>query len=182
MRAHPLRKPYSYVRGHLCDMQTICPSERSLLIDMAQNLDSYQPEEKPCRETFVALDENEPRQRSDWFASDDFNLRANWKDVLEPHEWVVVGQSGDVTHWRRPGKYDGVSATTNYADLDLLHVFTSSTEFESDRSYSKYAAYAILNHGGDFSSASKELARLGYGRANYALSYFHDNLKGLYDV
>jgi putative DNA primase/helicase len=181
VRAHPGRKPYAYVRGHLCDVMTISPDERSTLIDTARRFNHYTPPERPKRETVLPLDEDECQQRSAWFASDDFNLRAKWEDVLEPHEWVVVGQSGDVTHWRRPGKHDGVSATTNYAGLDLLHVFTSSSEFESERSYSKYAAYAVLNHEGDFSAAAKELARLGYGRANNDLSYFNEKLKGIYD-
>ncbi len=181
VRAHPSRRPYSYVRGHLSDVQTICADDRNMLIDTAKAFNLYHVDEKPRREGFLHFDEDEPQQRSNWFASDDFNLRARWDEVLEPHEWVIVGQSGDVTHWRRPGKNDGVSATTNYSGLDLLHVFTSSSEFESERSYSKYAAYAILNHGGDFSAASKELARLGYGRANYDLSYFHEQLKGIYD-
>jgi hypothetical protein len=181
-RAHPIRKPYSYVRGHLCDVMTISPEERSILIDTARTFNLYISTERPRHETFVPFDEDETQPRSDWFASDDFNLRAMWDDVLDPHGWAVVGHSGDVTHWRRPGKYEGVSATTNHADLDLLHVFSSSTDFEADRSYSKYAAYAILNHGGDFSATAKELARLGYGRANFDLSYFTDKLKGLYDV
>jgi hypothetical protein len=180
-RAHPNRMPYSYVRGHLIDVATISAGERSVLIDTAKMFHAYHAKERPKRQTFLPPDQDEPLQRSDWFASDDFNLRATWGEVLEPHGWAVVGQSGDVIHWRRPGKTDGVSATTNHAGLDLLHVFTSSSEFESDRSYSKYAAYAILNQGGDFSAASKELARLGYGRANCDLSYFTTYLKGIYD-
>ncbi len=181
VRAHPNRKPYAYVRGHLTDVATISAEERSVLIDTARTFNMYHADERPKRQSFLPLDQDEPLERSDWFASDDFNLRGTWGEVLEPHGWAIVGQSGEVIHWRRPGKDDGVSATTNYAGLDLLHVFSSSTEFESDRSYSKYAAYAILNNGGDYSAASKELARLGYGRANCDLSYFYTQLKGIYD-
>lgn len=56
----------------------------------------------------------------------------------------------------------GISATTNHADSDLLNVFSTSTEFEPEQSYSKFAAYAILNHGGDFSAAGKALWEQGY--------------------
>jgi hypothetical protein len=35
--------------------------------------------------------------------------------------------------------------------------------FDNEKSYSKFAAYAFLNHGGDFQTAAKELQRQGYG-------------------
>jgi archaellum biogenesis ATPase FlaH len=56
-----------------------------------------------------------------------------------------------------------VSATTNYGGADLLYVFSSSTEFDADKSYSKFAAYAVLEHGGDFSKAALHLFKEGYG-------------------
>ena len=40
----------------------------------------------------------------------------------------------------------GVSATTNLGGHDRLYVFTSSTPFEPETSYSKFAAFAVLNH------------------------------------
>jgi hypothetical protein len=73
---------------------------------------------------------------------DDFNQRAKWTDVLEPHGWTHVYQKGDVDHWAKPGKqHRGWSATSNHGGSDLLYVFTTSTEFDSERSYSKFGAY-----------------------------------------
>jgi len=59
----------------------------------------------------------------------------------------------------------GISATTNWAGADLLYVFTSSTTFNADESYDRFAAYAVLNHGGDYRAAARELAHKGYGKA-----------------
>ena len=73
-------------------------------------------------------------------------------------------ERGDVTRWRRPGKTVGISATTNYNGSDLFYPFTSSTDFEPERGYSKFAVYAQLEHRGDFTKAARALAKDGYGR------------------
>ena len=70
-----------------------------------------------------------------------------------------------MTHWRRPGKEGrGGSATTNYADSDLLSVFSSNAQpFQDGHAYGKFAAYALLNHQGDCRRAAKALRHHGYG-------------------
>ena len=68
-----------------------------------------------------------------------------------------------VIYWQRPGKTVGASATTNYADTDLLYVFTSSTEFDPNTAYSKFGAYAVLEHEGDHSRAAAALRARGFG-------------------
>ena len=60
-------------------------------------------------------------------------------------------------------------ATTNYGGSDLLYVFSSSTVFDADVSYSKFAAYAVLEHGGDFRRAALALSRLGYGSSSSSI-------------
>ena len=42
-------------------------------------------------------------------------------------------------------------------------MFSTSTEFESERGHSKFSAYALLEHNWDFHEAAKALGRLGYG-------------------
>jgi hypothetical protein len=55
------------------------------------------------------------------------------------------------------------SATTNYRGSDLLKVFSTSTEFDIERTYDKFAAYVRLEHQGDWKKAAQTLAREGYG-------------------
>ncbi|MCW8966701.1 MAG: AAA family ATPase, partial [Candidatus Pacearchaeota archaeon] len=86
---------------------------------------------------------------------DDFNRSHTWDQVLTG--WEVVFERDGVTHWRRPGKNEGISATTNYAGSDLLYVFSTSTEFESERSYDKFGAYVAVNYNGDFKEATRAL-------------------------
>jgi len=97
---------------------------------------------------------------------DVFNDRGpKWADLLEPHGWRADREEADGTvHWTRPGKAGGTSATTGNPqhEGDKFHCFTSSTEFEPDCSYSKFAVFTILEHDGDWSAAAAQLTREGY--------------------
>ncbi len=99
-----------------------------------------------------------------------YNARAVWADVLAPHGWTPLYECGGLTAWRRPGKTTGQSATTGIRSdcgKDLLYVFTTNAApLDPTRSYSKFAAYAVLNHGGNFSTAAKTLRAEGYCRSD----------------
>ena len=86
-----------------------------------------------------------------------FNRSANWDEILEPHGWTAVYRDGDEVFWRRPGKTEGISATTNYDKSNLLYVFSTSTEFEASTAYTPFSAYTLLEHGGDYSTAAGAL-------------------------
>lgn len=115
---------------------------------------------------------------------DDFNRRADWAEVLTPFGWRVCRVAGAVTHWTRPGKEprDGSSATTGRcasdASGDLLYVFSSSAApFEPDAAYSKFSAYSLLAHGGDYAAAARDLAGKGYGRTDPADAVFGESFR-----
>jgi putative DNA primase/helicase len=84
-----------------------------------------------------------------------------WRDILEPHGWTFAGTRGEVAYWRKPGKRSaGISATTNALGTDRLHVFsTGAAPFEPDTSYTKFCAFSVLEHGGDFAAAARALRR-----------------------
>lgn len=101
---------------------------------------------------------------------DHFNRQAAWRDILEPHGWKVHHATDKVTFWTRPGKEPGkgLSATTGHCrgegTGERLYVFSSAAPpFEPNTSYSKFAAAAMLDHGGDFSAAGRALVKQGYG-------------------
>ena len=98
---------------------------------------------------------------------DAYAARTSWADILQPAGWEKVRQDATLSYWRRPGKSGRLwSATTGPRGEagDLLYVFSSScSPFEPSKSYSKFAAYTLLHHGGDYAAAARELVRLGYG-------------------
>lgn len=96
----------------------------------------------------------------------DYEARTDWADILVTRGWTFSHERGHVRHWVRPGKNrrEGFSATTGRDPArDRLWVFSDATEFESNRPYNKFEAYALLEHGGDVVAAGRELRRLGYG-------------------
>lgn len=91
----------------------------------------------------------------------------SWEEILEPHGYQFDRTHGAETYWVRPGKHrrDGHSCTTNYGGSDLLYVFSTEMDgFEANETYTKFAAWSILNgHGRDFRGASRALRAQGYG-------------------
>ena len=88
------------------------------------------------------------------------------REILQKHGWKYVGQRGDNDEkWQRPGTNDGHSAYLHITPPVFYPFSTNSHPFESDKTYSYFAVYATLEHGGDFSAATKELAGQGYGDA-----------------
>ena len=94
---------------------------------------------------------------------DDYNARTTWEELLTPLGWAIVYRKNEATVWRRPGKAEGISATTNFNGNDKFYVFSTSTQFESETSYSKFAFFATIKHGGDFKAAANDLRNQGYG-------------------
>jgi len=87
------------------------------------------------------------------------------KDVLQKHGWIYVGQKSEHDElWRRPGKNFSHSAIF-HTDTPTFHVFSSDAAPFNVGTYSYFSVYTTLEHGGNFSAATKELARQGYGDA-----------------
>ncbi len=152
---HPSGKPYVLLAGGISSIATLAAEERQLLLSVARSFDQTASDlvlNVEQRHTRTALVQGER-------PGDHYNRRASWAEVLEPHGWKRLSTRGGESYWQRPGKQgSGVSATTNYQGSDLLYVFSTSTVFEAGRAYSKFAAYVILEYGGDFSAAARALA------------------------
>ena len=157
-RVHPTGRPYQVLAGSVETIATITPEERKLLWDLARTFHELHREER----TWPAQSSSDDERPGDVF-----NKQTTWADILEPHGWKKVFARGGVTHWRRPGKDIGTSATTGYTEADTLMVFSSSTPFDvSPASYSKFGAYALLNHKGDQSAAARALWEKNAPRAS----------------
>lgn len=122
------------------------------------------PEEKPevIREP-VRIDPH----ATDISVGDDYDRRTDWADILMPNGFEYVTHRGPARMWLRSGSTSGArwSGSTGKAnDRDRLYLFTPEVPgFEPNRPYTKFAAYTIFEHGGDFKAATKALAALGFG-------------------
>jgi len=93
-----------------------------------------------------------------------YNKMTTCDEILERNGWQKKYQSGKNIHFVRPGKTLREGVGCGYSPtLNLVRVFTSSTQFECNKSYNPFQVYAILEHGGDYSAAAKELYHKGIG-------------------
>lgn len=165
-RCHPKHAPYRLVRVGWLDGQPAEPMPIEIfnrLCLYAAKLNEYS---KPVAREIVgdrstAQLGNRP--------GDCFNQRVSWSDILKPAGWSLYSSANPVSFWCRPGKKPaGTSATTGFcrgpSGNDLLWVFSASAApFQANTSYSKFAAYALLNHQGNFTAATRALGTVGYG-------------------
>lgn len=160
---HETGKAYEVLAGSVEGIVTITPEERRSLWDLARSFDEMPPRE-------VSSGDAKPNDGDR--PGDRYTAAVTWQDVLAPHGWKLVYRRGDTGYWRRPGKDIGISATTNHTGSDTLMVFSSSTPFEVvPTSYSKFAAYALLNHGGDYGKAGRTLWEEGYRDGGTTATY-----------
>jgi len=104
-----------------------------------------------------------PTQKTgDGRPGDDFNERGDVRPILERHGWRFFRSAGAFERWTRPGKDTGPIASI-FEDGSLFVFSGSAPPFESNRRYSPFAAYALLEHGNDYTAAAAALRREGYG-------------------
>ena len=153
---HPSGGSWVLIGGSIETIPHISISERAALHNIFAMFDEM-PKAESIQQEVVA------KHDGVLTAGDDYNTRTTWEELLQPLGWTVVYRKGEATVWRRPGKSEGISATTNFNGNDKFYVFSTSTQFEAETSYSKFAFYALTRHNGDFKAAANDLRNQGYG-------------------
>lgn len=182
-QCHPTGEPWTLINGMYGQLPVITWEQRCLLhqaLGLALDADgAVNASDATYASTALALTPAPPVPVATSTSSlapggaglspgDHYEATTDWAEILEPHGWSLESKRGPTRHWTRPGKNrrDGSSATTGHAsDRDRLYVFTTSSTFASGESYTKFAAYTILNFGGNYHMAAGELRRMGYGEA-----------------
>lgn len=162
-KVHATGRPYVRLAGGPATMPTITREERDQLHAVVHAaLDTMPAEAAPAGPVDAKWSPSYAVHAGDITPGDDYERRTEWDRILVG--WTHVFSRGATKYWRRPGKDDGISATTGHAgDRDRLYVFTSSTDFEPEVPYTKFGAYALLQHRGDHAAAAKKLAEDGFG-------------------
>jgi hypothetical protein len=94
--------------------------------------------------------------------ADDFSANTSWAEILEPHGWTCSSGDPDAdgARWLHPTHTSSCSATVRHG---CLFVWSTSTVFDvtepgNRHGYTRFRAYAELNHGGDMSAAARALS------------------------
>ena len=90
-----------------------------------------------------------------------FNQATSWTQVLGPHGWTCPDPDPDAdgARWRHPGATNPKSATIRHG---LLFIYSQATPFQPTEpgapcGYSRFRAYAVLEHCGDLRAAARAL-------------------------
>ncbi|MGW3651864.1 bifunctional DNA primase/polymerase [Streptomyces sp. NPDC000878] len=151
---HPSGKPYVRMSGGPSTMTVVEPEDLDAIYALCQAHDAMPDDEKA---------KTAPRPRRELPAGhvrpgDDFENKTDWPQIIGD-EFDPIFTRGRTTYWRRKDKPQGISATTGHAsDRDRLYVFTTSTAFESETPYDKFAAHTLLTEGSITSDAFKRAA------------------------
>jgi hypothetical protein len=93
--------------------------------------------------------------------ADDYCSSVSWADILQPHGWRFLDADPDAdgSRWLHPAATSSCSATVRNG---CLFVYSPNTPFEVTESsqpkgYTKFRAYAVLEHGGDMKAAARAL-------------------------
>lgn len=159
---HPTGQPWQLAAGGPHAIPTITAGERQALHAVLRALDRT-PQPDPAPPFTQPGSGNGDQDDGSTPPGADYNNHTDWADILTPRGWAHVATRGRVRYWRRPGKTIGVSATSGRGDTDNLFVFSTSTDFEPETPYSKFGAYTVFEHGGDYKKAARALAEQGYG-------------------
>lgn len=157
----PPTEGYRLRQGDLASIPSLQDRERTLLLELARRFSQAKRAVRLPHNTFPSRSRGGGER-----PGDDYNRRGDLFALLERHGWRLVRYTGEESHWRRPGKWLGTSATFNYEGNNLFYVFTTNAPpFEPERAYSRFGVYAFLEHGGDFEAAAQALRRHGFGRS-----------------
>lgn len=146
---------YLMTFGDLMSISQISVDERNILHDIARQFNEFFEEAVIPKPSTVKKDGLSP--------CDDFNDRGDVVEVLQNNGWKVVKQKGNKTLFLRPGQTTAQTSGNYDHEKRWFSVFSTSTEFESQKSYLPYAVFAKLECSDNFSEATKKLYDLGFG-------------------
>ena len=145
---------------------TITPEERALLFAVAREFSEVMIPTRAHRQTVAEYDDPDPSRPGSIF-----NRAAVWQDILEPKGWTYLFGDEDVGYWERPGKSERATSAQTIGSV-LLVYSSNASPFEAWSSsnrvgYTKFHAFALLYHDGDFSEAAGDVAERGFNDTEF---------------
>ncbi|PJN22397.1 hypothetical protein [Kitasatospora sp. CB02891] len=159
---HASGRPYVRIAGGPSSIPTIAADYMEAVREVCRMVDAL-----PRPETAASAPKSRtpPPPGGGLRPGEDFNLRASWEEILSGI-FRPVRTSGSTTYWGWADGSRGAKATTGRDPAtDRLYVFTTSSDFIPEVPYTKFGAWALLNHGGDYQAAARALRAQGYGDA-----------------
>lgn len=149
---------YEVIYGDIKDIQKISDVERAILMSTSLLFDRSLSKVKKYYSDDREYDDPFPEFNSDPDIGIEMLLDEGWAIERENSVWVEL---------TRPGKTEGVSAGYNL-EGNFLYVFTTSTDFETEKPYSNSAIYCEIAHEGNYKKGYRALGKEGWGKQDKA--------------
>ncbi|KKN79705.1 hypothetical protein LCGC14_0337270 [marine sediment metagenome] len=161
----PPSKGYEVMNNSMLDLPEISVQEREVLFSCAKIFNETDDSEL---RTELASDRRmynrQATRHEDNNPFEEYNKRGDVLRLLTDHGWSVAKEKGTKKLLKRPGE-----TSNNYgADLDIIdgiymfHVYTSSTQFQVDKTYSPSQIFTMLECDDDWTIAARKLRKDGY--------------------
>ena len=149
------------IQGKITDVVEISPDERNVIWSCAKMMNATPPKAEPMKnQPNDSVYSGEPDDTTPW---GDFRSRFSVLDVLMSAGWKVVRENIRFVYLLRPGHTTAETSGVIFKDSGLFMPFTTSTQFEAEKTYDAFQAFVVLVHNGDFQSAIRELRNDGFG-------------------
>lgn len=142
---------YDHVFGKV---NTITPEEHDLILETARQFNEYVEVKRDFRMFNKTENGVNPFE--------EFKERGDAPKLLIDNGWSVTYENNQIIRFRRPGKDASPSSAIYDKDSRVFSVFSTSTQFDTNRGYSPASLFIELEADGDAILAYQKLCDLGY--------------------
>ena len=161
----PPTPDYKCIQGDITNIPYLTPEDRDIIINTAKSFDLIKTS-APIKSN--SYNKTERIVGTGLKSYEDYNQRGDIISLLEKHGFKQVGteQGGDRVLFLRDGSDANKSGDFSYSN-NTFKVFSTSTQFEATKGYTRSSVFSILECNGDFSISAKRLSEMGYGDKTY---------------
>ena len=139
------------ILGKITNVKRISPVERDVIFRVARTMDEMQ------KEVVVESKRIGDIQTQDQTPWGEFRATHTAVDILQRYGWTIVGESSKYIYLLRPGSTDSKTSGVIFKDTELFWPWTTSSAFEAEMPYDGFQCYTLLEHGGSFDEAIKDI-------------------------
>lgn len=137
------------------NIKEVSEEDREILIAISRSFNYVEPIENP------AVKELKNYSSTGLKPWEDYNQKTAIIDVLGS-DFTIVKETPKATIIKRIGA-ESKSSGYIYKDSGCLYLFSTGTQYPSEKLITPFEAYSIKNHNGNFKEAGAEIYKLGFG-------------------
>jgi len=148
---------YSFEKGNLKTICNISPEERNIIFNISMSLNRI-PE-------IVKIEQKVFKHPENIFSN--YNENVSVSDILlllQNDGWQQIKEDRNNIFLKRPGKTENTTSATLHKTTKLFYVFTSSSEFTSQRAYNPAQIRQVIEFNNNQSELLKALRTEGFER------------------